>query len=134
MEAFWTSWRTPLQAVGELTFPHLGSNTPEERDSFLKTSHMLLQEAKQNPDTIYWAKCTEKDTKQIVGSLCYYHEKNWPEPAGSLRGFAFPPGSDKQILSDRFYDQLNEWRSRLLTEEHACKLIFDAFPFLPSCR
>ncbi|KAH5466269.1 hypothetical protein HBI55_245870 [Parastagonospora nodorum] len=82
MSIFWTSWKTPLQASGELTFPYLGSDTPEEAVAYGITSAGLLSEAKQNVDNILWYKATENLTNKIVGGLCLKVERKWPNSDG----------------------------------------------------
>ncbi|KAF2258846.1 putative GNAT family acetyltransferase [Lojkania enalia] len=118
MRAFWTSWKTPLQASGELTFPHLGTNTPEEEAAFNSMKKMLLNEAKNNPGSVRWLKCTDTKSARIAGAACFKHEKEWPRPGANFTGCGFDPGSELQELSDSFYRQLLGWRLRIMKGEH----------------
>lgn len=121
MLAFWKSWKSPLQASGELTFPHLGTNTPQEEEAFNNTKISLLKEARDNSDAIYWVKGVDKATNRIVGAICFKHEKKWPVEGTGFTGCGFKPGSERQELSDSFYRQLLMWRILLMKHEHICK-------------
>lgn len=121
MLAFWNSWKAPLQASGELTFPHLGTNTPEEDAAFESTKRALFEEAKDHPDTVHWVKGVHNPTDAIVGAVCYKHEKEWPITRSNFTGCGFKPGTEHQALSDSFYRQLLEWRVRLMKGEHMCQ-------------
>jgi hypothetical protein len=124
MSIFWLTWKTPLQASGELTFPHLGSNTPEEEAAYQATHAALLAEAKQNVDTILWYKAVDKLSNKMVGGLCLKYESKWPSEGTNFTGCGFEPGSERQELSDSFYRQLLAWRPRLATGPHMCKCLY----------
>jgi hypothetical protein len=121
MSVFWTTWKTPLQASGELTFPYLGSNTPEEAVAYEITSAGLLAEAKQNVDTVHWYKAVDSLTDKIVGGVCFKVERKWPTSGTNFTGCGFEPGSERQELSNSFYRQLLAWRPRLAKGQHMCK-------------
>jgi hypothetical protein len=121
MSVFWKAWKTPLQASGEVTFPYLGSNTPEEAAAYEATSAGLLAEAKQHVDSILWYKAVHCFTETIVGGLCLKFEQQWPTNGTNVTGCGFEPGSERQELSDSFYRQLLAWRLRLAKGQHMCK-------------
>jgi hypothetical protein len=121
MSVFWMTWKTPLQASGELTFPYLGSNTPEEAAAYETTSAGLLAEAKQNVETVLWYKAVDDFSDKIVGGLCFKIELKWPKSGTNFTGCGFEPGSERQELSDSFYRQLLAWRPQLAKGQHICK-------------
>lgn len=66
MSANWNSWKSPLQASAELTFPHLGSDIPEEQIAFTKTKETLLTETQKDPDSFSWVKGVDTMSNRIV--------------------------------------------------------------------
>ena len=121
MHVFWASWKAPLQASGELTFPHLGTDTAEERQAFRTTKESLFKEAVAQQDTVIWLKCCDTKTGKIVGGICYKHEKDWPSQEANFTGCGFQPGTERQELSDSFYRQLLGWRKHCMKGEHICE-------------
>jgi hypothetical protein len=121
MSVHWRSWTNPLQASGELTFPFLGSNTPEEAVAYEVISAELLADAKQNAETIFWIKVVDNLKGKIVGGVCLKHERKRPTSSSNFTGCGFEPGSERQELADSFYQQLLAWRVRLAKGQHMCK-------------
>lgn len=118
--SFYTSWSTPVQPVSQLTFAHLGTDTPAERTAYQNAKVELLKEAQSHPGAVFWIKCTDKTTGKIVGGMCYKHERDWPS------GDAFSPtwfdeGSEMQRLSRGLYGELLRWRRMCIKGEHMCQ-------------
>ncbi|KAL4912935.1 hypothetical protein BDW62DRAFT_206010 [Aspergillus aurantiobrunneus] len=68
---YWKAWSEPLQAVSELTLPHIGTGTPVEQASFQRLKKNYLEDALKNPDRIHWVKCVDRRTGEIIGGACY---------------------------------------------------------------
>ncbi|KAL4955391.1 hypothetical protein BDW69DRAFT_182588 [Aspergillus filifer] len=68
---YWKAWSEPLQAVSELTLPHIGRGTPAEQASFERLKKSYLKDALENPDRIHWVKCIDRRTGKIIGGACY---------------------------------------------------------------
>ena len=96
--SFYTSWSNPIQPVSQLTFAHLGTNTPAERTACQKAKVEPLEEAELHSDTVFWIKCTDTTTGKIVGGMCYKHERNWPS-GDSFAPTWFDDGSEMRRLS-----------------------------------
>jgi hypothetical protein len=126
---YWYSWSHPLQALGELTFPHVGTDTPAERRSFERLKQSYLSTALAHPSRIHWVKCVDVDTSAIIGGACYEVYSSNPYRAGKPK-FSVDDGfedSTLKVLSETMYGQLLDWRVRLMSDAHICR-----FPH--SCR
>ncbi|RYP73133.1 hypothetical protein DL771_003769 [Monosporascus sp. 5C6A] len=133
--AYWTSWKTPLQAVGQLTFPGIGKGGHEEATGFATTKQEYLAAARANPDQ-HWLKVEDLSRKSqglscIVGGGVWMHHRDNPFRSCSqghptdeewlqrLPGNGFEPGSERDGLAREFYSQMWSWRQRLMTSAHA---------------
>jgi hypothetical protein len=121
MQSFHDSWASPIQPVSQLTFAHIGTNSPEEKQAFEKAKRILLEETREAPDRIFWIKCVDVKTGKIVGGMNYKHEKSWPKDEGNFTPDWFEEGSEMQRLSKGFYEQLLEWRKTIMKGEHLCE-------------
>lgn len=121
-ETYWHSWAQPLQALGELTFPYLGTDTPAERESFEKLKKIYLSTALDHPSRIHWVKCVDLTTAAIIGGACYEVYYSNPYRAGRpvASGTGFEQESGLQALSKAMHEQLLDWRIRLMSDAHIC--------------
>ncbi len=133
---YWDSWKTPLQAVGQLTFANIGKGGPDETSSFAAIKQQYLAAARANPDQ-HWLKVEDRSRKSqglscIVGGGVWMHCRENPlrceiqsRNVGEeqLQGISngFKPGSEYYDLAREFYSQLWSWRPRLMSTAHACK-------------
>ncbi|KAB8246626.1 hypothetical protein BDV35DRAFT_380545 [Aspergillus flavus] len=127
--SYWTSWSSPLQAVGELTFAHLGEGNEAEATALADVKKSLRQAAESDPNII-WLKCYDTESGRIVaGGMYHIHHSN-PYRAGAPRVEAkwFPEGSEMRLLAEEFYAQLWAWRGRLMGDRHVCGNALWALP------
>lgn len=89
--------------------PHLGTNMPAEHAVFYKARNILLREAKESSDAVFWIKCVDTSTGKIAGGMCYKHERTWPNN-NAVAPTSFDEGSETKRLSTGFYDELLWWR------------------------
>ncbi|KAI0169963.1 hypothetical protein GGR52DRAFT_552377 [Hypoxylon sp. FL1284] len=129
---YWNSWKTPLQASGELTFVGIGTGGTEEDASFAVTRQHYLATALANPDQ-HWIKiearnCDGHGPRRIIGGLAWMHvrDTHWSSAQREpdldrlgLPGPGFDPGSERDGLSREFYAQMWRWRRRIMTTAHA---------------
>lgn len=129
---YWQSWADPLQALGELTFPHLGAATAAERASFEQIKQNYLAKALAHPARIHWIKCVDLRTGAIVGGGCYEVFFSNPYTAGKpvFRVDGFGGSDELKELSETVYDQMLDWRTRLTSNAHICLSIFFFFFFV----
>lgn len=123
IESFHYSWSSPIQPVSQLTFAHLGTNSPEERDALEAAKSTLLKEAQDAPETMFWIKCVDVKTGKIIGGMNYKYEKAWPKEVDSFTPSWFEEGSEMQKLSQGFYGTLLDMRKQIMKEEHMCKAV-----------
>lgn len=129
---YWTAWSSPLQAVGELTFAHLGEGNEAEKTALADVKESLRQAAESDRNII-WLKCYDTESGRIVaGGMYHLHHSN-PYRAGAPRVEAkwFPEGSEMRLLAEEFYAQLWAWRGRMMGDRHVCRssLIFTSTYF-----
>ncbi|GAB1192734.1 hypothetical protein APSETT444_001929 [Aspergillus pseudonomiae] len=103
---YWTAWSSPLQAVGELTFAHLGEGSQAEATALAAVKSSLRQAAESDPN-IVWLKCYDTKSGQIVAGGMYHVHHHNPYRAGAPRMEAtwFPEGSEMRLLAEEFYAQ-----------------------------
>lgn len=132
---YWDSWKTPLQAVGQLTFAGLGGGSQEEAASFAQTKREYLAAAKANPHQV-WLKVEDPSREheglpRIVGGGAYTLHAENPFAAEDqqlnteirLPGPNYRPGSERYGLVQEFYSQMWSWRPKLMQRPHSCKLL-----------
>ncbi|GAB1202582.1 hypothetical protein APSETT445_001201 [Aspergillus pseudonomiae] len=122
---YWTAWSSPLQAVGELTFAHLGEGSQAEATALAAVKSSLRQAAESDPN-IVWLKCYDTKSGQIVAGGMYHVHHHNPYRAGAPRMEAtwFPEGSEMRLLAEEFYAQLWAWRGRMMGDRHVCMSSF----------
>jgi hypothetical protein len=123
---FWASWTSPLQAVAELTLPHIGTGTDRENASFENLKQRYLVDALARPDRIYWVKCVDGLSGEIIGGACYEINRGNPWRAGKkeLELMALFQSEDKWLtaVSKTMHSYFLEQRARMMSEAHVCML------------
>ncbi|KAL1979384.1 hypothetical protein VTN96DRAFT_6073 [Rasamsonia emersonii] len=122
IESYWEAWKHPRQAVGELTFAHLGSNTAAEAQALADVKRTLLRAAQDDREGTRWVKCIHVPSGRIVGGAMFQVHRRNPYRAGlpPLQATWFPEGSELRGLSEAMYAQLWAWRPRLMSDAHIC--------------
>ncbi|RAL11810.1 GNAT family N-acetyltransferase [Aspergillus homomorphus CBS 101889] len=129
--SYWASWLSPLQAVGELTFAHLGAGTLAEKQARAAVSQHLLQEAQSNPHDTVWMKCIDLASGRIVAGGMYKIHDSGPNPyeeTAAPKAEWFPPESERRILAEELYRQLWGWRARLMGDKFVCGMALWVLP------
>ncbi|KAJ2988556.1 hypothetical protein NUW58_g3913 [Xylaria curta] len=129
---YWDSWKTPLQAVGQLTFVGIGTGGEAEEAAFAATKQHYLAEARANPNQ-QWVKVEDPEHEgqglnPIVGGGIWTLYQDNPfrsyasqvEEGPKLTGPDFEPGSERHRLRRELYAQMQSWRPRLMATAHAC--------------
>ncbi|KAI1130733.1 hypothetical protein F5Y10DRAFT_235062 [Nemania abortiva] len=129
---YWDSWKTPLQAVGQLTFVGIGTGGQTEESSFAATKQHYLAEARSNPAQ-KWVKIEDPERERrgldpiIGGGIWTLHQDNpfrarvsHTRPEGpKLPGPDFEPGSERHGLRRELYAQMWSWRPTMMATTHA---------------
>ncbi|KAL4999596.1 hypothetical protein BDV10DRAFT_184228 [Aspergillus recurvatus] len=132
---YWASWTVPLQAVAELTLPHIGTGTDRESASFEHLKQRYLADARAHPDRIHWVKCVDGRSGEIIGGGCYevYRGNPWRAGRKELEATTVFESEEKELaaLSKAMYGCFLEERVRMMSEAH---VYGTALFMLPSYR
>jgi hypothetical protein len=116
------AWTNPLQAVGKLTFPHLGENTPAGKAA-LEDFKNELKEFFGRDESDHWGKFTDITTGKTVGGgrWNFFTENPYRAPQAEFKATQFHDGSEKKDLAESMYKQLLVHRPKMMPVPHACK-------------
>ena len=135
---YWNSWKTPLQASGELTFAHLGEGNAEEEAAFATTKAAYLEIARDDRNQQHWIRARDMQTGSIVGGAMWTQcrENPFRAPIRQLQATWFEERSEMRELAESMYEQLCRYRANTMTVPHACELDllrFQTLNLLPAC-
>ncbi|PHH90387.1 hypothetical protein CDD83_3837 [Cordyceps sp. RAO-2017] len=112
---YWASWKSPLQAAGELTFSNLGRGGPEEAASFEAAKSTYLAAARADPDQ-HWIK-VEDPGGGIVGGGCWTLCRHGARLALVQRpACGFETGSERDTLCRELYAQMRSRHLELMQD------------------
>ncbi|KAF2967230.1 hypothetical protein GQX73_g6332 [Xylaria multiplex] len=128
---YWDSWKTPLQAAGQLTFVGIGTGGQAEKAAFTATKRHYLAEARSNPNQV-WVKLEDPEREsrglnRIIGGGIWtvYRENPFRASASridveglKLTGPDFEVGSERYHLRRELYTQMWSWRPKLMATAH----------------
>ncbi|KAI0174126.1 hypothetical protein BJ166DRAFT_620683 [Pestalotiopsis sp. NC0098] len=133
---YWDSWKSPLQATGQLTFAGIGVGGEEEAAAFSATKAEYLAAARADVDQ-HWVKVEDQARKarglpMIVGGGAWtlhrsnpfradnylFHQGRGHDSDVKLPGPGFEPGSERHSLAQQLYRQMWSWRPRLMGTAH----------------
>jgi len=117
----WAAWTNPRQAVWELMSPISGSGPSAEAEAIKAGRDRQLFITNADPSN-RWVKVTDTDTGKIVAGALWtmYTTNPYRAPLEKLDAFWWPAGSDLKELVNSMYQQLQAYRSKLMSVAHAC--------------
>ncbi|KAI0198296.1 hypothetical protein F4808DRAFT_436506 [Astrocystis sublimbata] len=131
---YWDSWKTPLQAVGQLTFVGIGTGGQTEESAFEAAKQHYLAEARANPNQT-WLKLEDPEREsrgldEIIGGGIFTSHQDNPFRAQAQAGETdanvptftgpdFEPGSERHTLRRELYAQMWSWRPKLMATAHS---------------
>lgn len=126
---FWKSWSIPRQPPMVVTFPHIGEGGPKEAAAFELKKAQYLAAARTSPGQTWFKLVDTSKTpdESIVGGLCMTHWKHEEKPRNmpDAPHHGFEPGSQRRMMSEQLYGQVDEWHRRAMQKrEHMCKFSF----------
>ncbi|GAP91497.1 putative GNAT family acetyltransferase [Rosellinia necatrix] len=129
---YWDSWKTPLQAIGQLTFVGIGTGGQMEEAAFEAAKRHYLAEARSNTSQ-EWVKVEDPERESrgldriVGGGIWTLHREN-PFRAHvpqadvedlNLPGPDFERGSERYRLRRELYTQMWSWRPKMMGTAHA---------------
>ncbi|ETS81318.1 hypothetical protein PFICI_06320 [Pestalotiopsis fici W106-1] len=133
---YWDSWKDPLQATGQLTFPRIGTGGKAEAAAFTATKIAYLAAARADVNQ-HWVKLEDGRRKSrglsgIVGGgawtlhrtnsfgadHCPSREATATQEDVKLPGPGFEPGSERHGLMQQLYQQMWSWHPRMMNKAH----------------
>ncbi|KAI0006992.1 hypothetical protein F4779DRAFT_537949 [Xylariaceae sp. FL0662B] len=131
---YWDAWKSPLQAVGRLTFADIGKGGPQEAKSFDATKQAFRLAAQKNAGQ-RWVKVEDLNREgpglsRIVGGGAWTEYADNPFRSLDFRGDravmkipeppspGFLPGSECYDLSREFYTQMWSRRPKYMRTAH----------------
>lgn len=123
MAGYRASRLKPLHAMPELMMAELGTGTPEEEKAFFEYKKRLLNEAKADPESTFWFKCTDIQANRIVGGGMYQICHPEPFKAGPPTPSAhwFPSGTEKRELAEELLREMWASRFRMRNKRYICE-------------
>ncbi|EGR47121.1 uncharacterized protein TRIREDRAFT_109387 [Trichoderma reesei QM6a] len=120
---FWKSWSIPRQPPMVVTFPHIGEGGPKEAAAFELKKAQYLAAARTSPGQTWFKLVDTSKTpdESIVGGLCMTHWKHEEKPRNmpDAPHHGFEPGSQRRMMSEQLYGQVDEWHRRAMQKrEH----------------